>query len=188
MVRARRALPTRDPGAFFLQNCVGRLRSNRAHPSLAHRSPAQSPVSSPALRSKVTNSACSTTGARPPAGAVNLWAREAHDGRRAMGMSAHHREHIFSGAPAALAARCRPPSLAQPLRLLTAVPVCSSLLLMQMLLLFGSSTAAVAAAATAAAVAHTIARSKIFARLRRAFFSRASGARGATHTASAVGL
>ena len=91
-----------------------------------------------------------------------------------MGKSAHHRGYFSPVAPAALAACCRPPSLARPLRLLTAVP----LVLMQMLLLVGCAMAAVAAAATVAWSAQTIAHSKIFARLRRAIFSRACGARG----------
>ena len=176
MVRARRAFPTRDPGAFFAPFCVGRLRSNRAHPSLAHRYLAQSPVSSPGLRSQTTNSVCTTTGARPRAAAVNLWAREAQDGRPAIGMPAHHRGYFFSVAPAAPATRFRLPGLAQPLRLLTPVPVSLPLVLMQMLLLVGTETEAVMAAAALAALAETVARSKIFARLRRAIF-RAPAAR-----------
>ena len=44
------------------------------------------------------------------------------------------------------------------------------LVLMQMLLLFGTETEAVMAAAALAALPRTVARSKIFARLRRAIF------------------
>jgi len=68
-------------------------------------------------------SASETIGTRPPAGAVILWAREARDGRRATGVRGHHRGYRTFDENAAAAARLPPASLAQPLRLLTAVPV-----------------------------------------------------------------
>ena len=61
---------------------------------------------------------------RPSSGrGGNLWATEAPGGRRAAGMRGHRREYNILGRLAAAADRIRPPSLAQPCRLLTSVPL-----------------------------------------------------------------
>ena len=64
---------------------------------------------------------------RPSSGrGGNLSAKEAQGGRRATGMRDHRREYHTLDHLAAAAARIRPPSLAQPCRLLTSVPLLGS--------------------------------------------------------------
>ena len=64
---------------------------------------------------------------RPSSGrGGNLSAKEAQGGRRATGMRDHRREYHTLDRLAAAAARIRPPSLAQPCRLLTSVPLLGS--------------------------------------------------------------
>ena len=114
---------------------------------------------------------------------VNLWARDAQDDRRAVGTSAHHRGQHTLAARAAAAARFRRPSLAQPLRLLTAVPVRPPPCAHADAAPHRHQDGGGGGAGGACGVRQTIRRSQIFARLRRAIF-RAPAACAAMHEAS----
>ena len=70
-------------------------------------------------------STSTTTDAQPPAAAVNLSTTDARDGRRVTGMRGHLRGYRTLDENAAPPVHIRPHGLAQPLRLLTAVPVCA---------------------------------------------------------------
>ena len=116
-------------------------------------------------------------GAHAPAAAGNFGANEARDGRGAVGLRDHARGHQGAPARAAAAAFFWPHGRAKPLRPLTlCVLLVSSHRLL--LLVVGAATDAVEAAVAAAALGRRAGAAKIFARLRRADFLRACGARG----------
>ena len=114
--------PAREARAFWEPFLQKESRSEHAHPPIPHESLAPRRLPSPGMYFDAVNLTLLVSCVCGAVAAVNVSAREARDGRRAIGERAHARGCRTLGEHAPAAALLRPPHLAQRRRLPTAVP------------------------------------------------------------------